>query len=250
MTPFFANLAQHPRSAITPPRNPEPPTASEYLRVQKNLADKFVTQIDKLNDFLRENMKVSQAFYEKYANCHRSIPPSYQVGQNVFVNAKNFKTKRPSKKLDWKNLGPFPICKVVGSHSYQLTLPENLKSVHPVFHTSLLRPDPNNPIPGQTNEPNPPVEIDDYGEDLYEVDAIVGSRRLRHRGFEYCVKYTGQFETSWQPLSDLVSGNNSEVLHAYHQNYPKRARPTSKEISKAIQDLNSNQANNSDRVAR
>ena len=163
VTPFFANLAQHPKSAITPPRNPEPPTASEYLRVQKNLADKFVTQIDKLNDFLRENMKVSQAFYEKYANCHRSIPPSYQLGENVLVNAKNFKTKRPSKKLYWKNLGPFPICKLVGSHSYQLTLPQNLKSVHPVFHTSLLRPDPNNPIPGQTNEPNPPVDIDDYG---------------------------------------------------------------------------------------
>ncbi|KAI0991052.1 hypothetical protein K3495_g17135, partial [Podosphaera aphanis] len=156
-----------------------------------------------LNTFLRENMRVSQVFYEKYANKHRSLPPSYQVGDKVFVNAKNMKTKRPCKKLDWKNLGPFPIVKVISSHSYQLRLPENLRSVHPVFHTSLLRPDSNNPIPGQTNDPNPPVEIDSYGEPLFEVDAIVGSRRLKHRGFEYQVKYTGDFKTSWQPLSDI-----------------------------------------------
>lgn len=237
VTPFFANSAQHPRSAITPPRNPEPPSTSEYLKIQKNLAHKFIAQMSELNDFLRENMKASQAFYEKYANHHRSIPPSYKIGQKVFLNAKNFKTKRPCKKLDWKNLGPFTITKIVGSHSYELQLPNDLKSVHPVFHTSLLRPDPNNPIPGQTNEPNPPVEIDDYGENLYEVDAIVGSRRLRDRRFEYRVKYTGLFETSWQPLSDIVCGNNFDLLNTYHQKYPKRPRPTSEEISKALQEV-------------
>ena len=148
--------------------------------------------------------------------------------------------------MDWKNLGPFIITKVVGSHNYQLKLPENLKSVHPVFHTSLLRPDPNNPIPGQTNEPNPPIELDDYGADLYEIDAIVGSRRLRNREFEYCVKYTGQYETSWQPLSDIVSGNNSELLDAYHKKNPKRAQPTKIEISKALLNAKLSGTNNSD----
>lgn len=157
--------------------------------------------MNELNNFLRENMKASQAFYEKYANNRRSIPPSYQVGQKVFVNSKNIKTNRPSKKLDWKNLGPFMITKVIGCQSYQLQLPENLKSIHPVFHTNLLRPDQNNPLPGQTKEPNPPVEVDNWRENLYEVDALVGSRHLRNRGFEYKAKYTGLFETSWKPLS-------------------------------------------------
>ena len=150
---------------------------------------------------------------------------------------------RPSKKLDWKNLGPFTVIKLVSSHSYQLQLPENLKSLYPVFHTSLLRPNPNNPIPGQTNEPNPPIEIDDYGENLYEVDAIVGSRRRKYHGFEYRVKYTGLFETSWQPLSNIVSGNISELREDYHKKYPHRAKPTSKEMIAAkakLKDLSSN----------
>lgn len=212
VTPFFANSAQHPRSAITPPRNQSPPSASKYIYTQQNLADNFVKQMNDLNEFLRENMKVSQAFYEKYANYHRSIPSSYQIGQKVFVNAKNIKTTRP----------------------------DNLRAIHPVFHTSLLRPDPNNPIPGQINEPNPPVEVDNWGEDLYEVDTILGSRRLRNRGFEYRVKYTGLFEPSWQPLSDLVSGHISELLEDYHHKYPQRARPTSEEIENAMTEAKSN----------
>ncbi|KAI0991979.1 hypothetical protein K3495_g16207 [Podosphaera aphanis] len=186
-----------------------------------------------LNDFLRENMKTSQAFYEIYANKHRAIPPSYQVGDKVFVNAKNIKTRRPCKKLDWKNLGPFRIAEVVSSHSYRLHLPEDLISIHPVFHTSLLRPDPGNPLAGQSNAPNPPIEVDEFGEDLFEVDAVIGSRRHKSRGFEYLVKYTGDMKTSWQPLSDIVSGNLSESLSIYHLKHPRRPKPSSEEIAEA-----------------
>ncbi|KAI0992612.1 hypothetical protein K3495_g15573, partial [Podosphaera aphanis] len=183
VTPFFANSAQHPRSAISPPRTQTQPSVSHYLKSQQEAANDFVQKMENLTSFLQENMKVSQAYYEKHANRHRSPPPSYCVGDRVFINAKNIRTKRPCKKLDWKSLGPFTIVKVVGSHSYQLKLTDDLKSVHPVFHTSLLRPDPNNPIPGQTNEPNPPVEIDASGESLYEVDAILDSRRRKLFGF-------------------------------------------------------------------
>ncbi|KAI0992102.1 hypothetical protein K3495_g16084, partial [Podosphaera aphanis] len=233
ITPFFANSAQHPRSAISPSRVLKEMVVSDYSKIQQNLAGAFVNQMKDLNDFLRENMKTSQAYYEDYANRHRAIPPSYQVGDKVFLNAKNIKTGRPSKKLDWKNLGPFRIAEVISSHSYRLHLPEDLRSVHPVFHTSLLRPDPDNPLPGQTNDPNPPIEIDGYGEDLYEVDAIIGSRRNKLRGFEYRVKYTGDMETSWQPLSDLVSGNLSESLTNYHQKYPRRPKPSRREMVEA-----------------
>lgn len=233
VTPFFANSAQHPRTAITPPRNLDPSCVSNHISSHQTLANHFIEQMNNLNEFLRENMKASQAFYEKHANRKRSIPPAYSVGDRVFVVAKNIRTKRPSKKLDWKNLGPFMITKVVSSHSYQLQLPDDLRSIHPVFHTSILRPDPNNPIPGQTNDPNPPVEVDDCGENLYEVDAILGSRRQKSRGFEYLVKYTGQFESSWQPLSDIVSGNLSEVLNTYHKNFPRRPKPTPKELTQA-----------------
>ncbi|KAI1002442.1 hypothetical protein K3495_g5760 [Podosphaera aphanis] len=142
---------------ISPLRSPNSLPASEYLKTQQRLAEDFVRQMNDLNTFLREKMKVSQAYHEKYANRHQTASLAYQVGDKVFVHAKNIKTKRPSKKLDWKNLGPFKVIGVISSHSYELQLPEDLKSLHPVFHANLLRPDPENPIPGQTNEPNPPV---------------------------------------------------------------------------------------------
>lgn len=59
--------------------------------------------MQELNNFLRENMRTAQAFYEKYANRHRSPPLAYQIGNKVFLNAKNIKTKRACKKLDWIN---------------------------------------------------------------------------------------------------------------------------------------------------
>ena len=62
VTPLFANTAQHPRSAITPSRDLQILTTSEYLKIQNYIANGFVTQMSGLNDFLRENMKVSQAF--------------------------------------------------------------------------------------------------------------------------------------------------------------------------------------------
>ncbi|KAI1002336.1 hypothetical protein K3495_g5865 [Podosphaera aphanis] len=216
VTSFFANTAQHPRSAISPPRKLGVSGASDNIRIQQNLANSFVDQMNDLNDFLRENMKTSQAYYETYANKHRAIPPSYQVGDKVFVNAKNIKTRRPCKKLDWKNLGPFRIAELVSTHSYR-----------------LLRPDPGNPLPGQSNDPNPPIEVDEFGEDLYEVDAVIGSRRHKSRGFEYRVKYTGDMKTSWQPLSDIVSDNLSESLSSYHHKHPRRPKPSSKEIPEA-----------------
>ncbi|KAI1004424.1 hypothetical protein K3495_g3786 [Podosphaera aphanis] len=148
-----------------------------------------------LTGFLRENMKVSQAYSEKYASRRGTSPRAYIVGNRFFVKAKYIKTKRPSKKLDWKNLGPFTV-KVIGSHNYRLQFTEDLKSVHLVFHTSLLRPDPNNSFPGQTNEPNPPVEVDTSGESLYEVDAILNSRRTKASGFEYLIRYTRGLDIS------------------------------------------------------
>ncbi|KAI1004452.1 hypothetical protein K3495_g3758 [Podosphaera aphanis] len=40
-------------------------------------------------------------------------------------------------------------------------------------------------------------------------------------------------ETSWQPLSDLVSGNLSEYLTNYPQKYHRRPKPSSKENEEA-----------------
>ena len=58
----------------------------------------------------------------------------------------NVKTTRPSKKLDYKKMGPFKIIKKVGTSSYKLDLPASM-AIHNTFHISLLEPYENNKFP-------------------------------------------------------------------------------------------------------
>ncbi|XP_070036353.1 uncharacterized protein [Nicotiana tomentosiformis] len=42
-------------------------------------------------------------------------------------------------KLSPRYIGPYKIIRRVGQVTYELDLPSNLESVHPVFHVSILR---------------------------------------------------------------------------------------------------------------
>ena len=50
---------------------------------------------------------------------------------------RNFRTKRPSKKLDYVKEGLFRIIRVVSLVKYELRLPKNMR-IHLVFHVLLL----------------------------------------------------------------------------------------------------------------
>ena len=86
-------------------------------------------------EFLREQTILAQARYEDTANRSRSTAPRFDIGQLVWLNAKNLKTLRPKKKLDWKNLGLFPIAEVLGPYTYRLDLPDSL-TIHDMFNVN------------------------------------------------------------------------------------------------------------------
>ena len=92
----------------------------------------------------------------------------------------NIRTERPNKKLDWKRFGPYTITERIGTQAYRLALPKSMK-IHPVFHTILLERYKPSIIPGQTQEPPPPIIIDDTHE--YEVERILDSKILHRRLF-------------------------------------------------------------------
>jgi len=75
----------------------------------------------------------------RYTDPQRSEPPKYQIGDLVMLNGRNIKTRRPSRKLDHKNHGPFQVEKIVSPLTVRLTLPWKWK-IHNVFHVSLLEP--------------------------------------------------------------------------------------------------------------
>ena len=62
-----------------------------------------------------------------------------KMGQEVWLDAQNIKTKAPSKKFEQKHLGPFTIIKKISPVTYQLQLPTHM-NIHPVYHVDLLTP--------------------------------------------------------------------------------------------------------------
>ena len=64
--------------------------------------------------------------------------------------------------------------------------------IHNVFHTSLLRPCPDDPVPGQSLPAPPPTFVDNVAE--YGVHAIVDSRTLPSGEVEYKVQWEGYDE--------------------------------------------------------
>ena len=148
------------------------------------------------------------------------------------LNARNIKTKRPSKGLDYKNLGPFKIVRAISNSAYELKLPQSMKSVFPVFHPWLLHPAYDNPLPGQRQLPPPPLEIDERG-DVDEVDEVLDSRIDRRRVdvntgergcLMYKLKFPGEEEPpEWQPYWD-ADGCDS-LIADFHHKYPDKPGP-------------------------
>lgn len=176
ISPFLANSGQHPRLGFEPPTNIARPT---HQREQVNKAHKFIDAIQEIETFLRNQMQWAQAVYEDKKNRTRIPAPVYQVGDSVWLDIRNQKTRRLSKKLDWKAAGLFRVARIISPYTYRLELPNSMK-IYPIFHTSLLRPaTTNQALPGQIQEPLPPIEV--AGEDEYLVERIENARFNRRK---------------------------------------------------------------------
>jgi hypothetical protein len=173
-----------------------------------------------IHDHLRSEILRAQLRYQDNADEHRLPAPNYQVDDRVWLDGRNWKTRRPAHKLDNKRHGPFRVSEVISPYAYRLELAEGMR-VHPVFHVSLLDPAADDPYPGQRQDPPPPVEID--GEQEWFVDEILDSRLYgRHRKLQYLVKWTGYDQPKWEPAEDV---NGLEAVDRFHAAHPDKPGP-------------------------
>ena len=170
---------------------------------------------------LKAELARAQANYKKHADRHRMAAPAFQVGDKVWLLARNLKTTRPTKKLDYRRAGPYAITEQVATTAYRVELPA-ASGVHNVFHVSLLEPYHPSTIPGRTVEPPPPLELVP-GEPEYEVEAVLDSRFVRRR-LLYLVAWKGYTlaDATWEPATDLE--NSAELVAEFHAKYPAKPK--------------------------
>ena len=163
VSPFFANKGYHPNITVHPKCN-----------IASSWAYNFIIDLDELQSTLKAEISAAQQRYQKSADARRSPAPDFKVGDKVFVKAQFFRTTRPSKKLSEKYLRPYEIIAQPGTLSFTLRLPESMRSVHLVFHVSILEPTTSNTFSGRIQLAPAPVIID--GEPEYEIFQIVNSK--------------------------------------------------------------------------
>ncbi|KAJ1576895.1 hypothetical protein NDA15_002605 [Ustilago hordei] len=159
--------------------------------------------------YLQEQIREAQRrSVNQYNRKHKDI--EFKVGDMVYINRRNWKTRRPTPKLDTRFAGPYPVQERVGRRAYRITLPANLR-VHDVFHVSMLEPARTSSLPQRAEQPTIPSLPD---EDLdFEVEALIDKRS--HNGTtEYKVLWRRYSEeaASWEPVENL---NCPDLIQEY-----------------------------------
>ncbi|MBW0475866.1 hypothetical protein O181_015581 [Austropuccinia psidii MF-1] len=196
---------------------------------QDSPAGKLSTKLQSVQQVVKQELESVIRRFKKYADRNRAIPPYFQPGDKVWLASKNIKTKRPTKKLSDRWLGPFEVVKKIGSHAYHLKLPQQWKSVHPVFHVSLLEPVKKSTIPNQHQFPPPPILVEEQEE--WEVAQVLESK-LKRGKLWYLVEWKGFSEdserTTWEPDSNLR--NSPDLVKDFHSFYPEKPCPNTSRV--------------------
>jgi hypothetical protein len=180
-TPFYLNHGRHPRRF---------PTTD---KTSTNLATEDLVKALRCTS---ENIRKAQDRAQKWWNWTIKRR-TYEKGEMVYVDARNFPTNGMTWKLSKKWLGPFEVEEKVGKSAYRLKMPEGWRG-HPMFNDDLIK----------KHQGEPPKEkIEVLQTPRAEAEGVV-DKRYTPEGVQYKFWWVGwgPEDNSWENTNDIPNG--------------------------------------------
>jgi len=181
---------------------------------------------------VRKALEQTRKEMSKYYDRKTRQQPDIEVGDLVRLNAKNIRTKRPTKKLSPRMYRPFKVLEIKkGARAFKLEISPRWR-VHPILHVSLQEPYRASAREGREQ---PPRVLEDIEADLeWEVERIVkteiitytskvGRGNKEFKELRYFLEWKGcaDDENTWEPPEGL--GNAQEVWEEFLRQNPEMA---------------------------
>jgi transposase InsO family protein len=218
LPPIQVELGYVPRTSFDWSR----PVTDEPVSVRKQLsrdeAIQFARRMHGAWEVARKGIQKAQEAQRRQANKHRR-PVDFQANDQVYVSTKSWATDRPSRKLDQQMAGPYKVLEQVGN-AFRVDLPPAIR-VEPVISTDKLRKAPDDPLPGQTQEPALPIVVN--GQQEWDVEEILASRGYYGK-LQYRAKWVNcNPDPTWYYASDFIGCPHK--LQAFHDKNPGQPGP-------------------------
>ena len=111
MSPFYANYTFHPQTEWIKKREVQNPETQLYAHWMQTIH----VQAHEALEQTREGIS-------KYYDRKAKLQPAIKVGDQVMLNGKSIRTKRPAKKLSQKLYGPFKVLEKQGKRAFKLEI--------------------------------------------------------------------------------------------------------------------------------
>jgi hypothetical protein len=182
----------------------------------KVAAEAFLGRLQQALEFCRAAAASTSARDEEAANKRRGQSEVYKPGDWVWWDTRNYKSARPSKKLDFTHQ-KYQVERMVSPLVVELRGVPG--AIYPRTHVDMLRRAHIDTLPGQTDVDWRPPALEYNGNLEWEVQEILcAATKKRGRGEvrEALVQWIGHLKPTWEPISAL---KDVEALDAFEASY-------------------------------
>jgi len=102
------------------------------------MVNKFMERMKSATEETKSAIRKTQEDMMRYYNQKRTPASVFKPGDQIYLDASDIKTTRPSPKLSHCRLGPFKIERQVGPLAYRLKLSHRMRQLYPVFNVVKL----------------------------------------------------------------------------------------------------------------